>query len=49
MGKRKYNRGHYVDGVWCIAGIERTKSKQSFVIPVEARNAEILNYVITNT
>jgi hypothetical protein len=24
MGKRKYNRGHRVDGVWVVAGVERT-------------------------
>ena len=24
LGKRKYNKGHHVEGIWVIAGIERT-------------------------
>ena len=25
LGKRKYNKGHKVDGVWILAGIEHTE------------------------
>jgi hypothetical protein len=25
LGKRKYNRGHRVEGVWVVAGVERTE------------------------
>jgi hypothetical protein len=27
-GKRKYHRGHYVDGVWVLGMIERTGMKR---------------------
>lgn len=42
LGKRKYNRGHRVEGVWCICGIERTEEKRSFVVPVQNRNSETI-------
>jgi transposase-like protein len=47
IGKRKYNRGHRVDGVWVVVGVERTEQGKIFVIPVEARNRETLNDVIS--
>ncbi len=48
LGKRKYNRGHRVEGVWCICGIERTEAKRCFVIPVENRNADTIKTIIEN-
>ncbi|KII64951.1 hypothetical protein RF11_08438 [Thelohanellus kitauei] len=30
LAKRKYHRGHLVEGVWVVAGIERTKEKKMF-------------------
>ena len=42
FGKRKYNRGHRVEGVWVVGGIERTGLKRVFLATVEARNGETL-------
>jgi hypothetical protein len=30
LGKRKYHRGHRVDGIWVLGGIERTVEKKVF-------------------
>lgn len=46
LGKRKYNRGHRVDGVWVLGGIERTPAKKVFIEQVEDRSAETLLEVI---
>ena len=32
FGKRKYHRGHRVEGVWVVGGIERTPEKRCFAI-----------------
>ena len=45
LGKRKYNRGHRVEGVWVIAGIERTIEKRMFAGEVE-RDAGTIRAVI---
>jgi transposase-like protein len=42
LGKRKFNRGHHVEGVWILGGIERTVSKRTFFVPVEDRSAQTL-------
>jgi hypothetical protein len=42
MGKRKYNRGHRVEGVWIVAGVERTEERRVFMSQVELRNKETL-------
>ena len=42
FGKRKYNRGHAVEGVWVFGGVERTEERRCFAVPVERRNAETL-------
>lgn len=42
LGKRKYNRGHRVDGVWVLVGIERTETRKMFAIQVENRSADVL-------
>jgi transposase-like protein len=46
LGKRKYNRGHRVDGVWVVVGIERTEERRLFLVPVAERNAETLIGII---
>jgi hypothetical protein len=38
LGKRKYHRGHRVEGVWVLVGIERTKEKRMFAVEVERRD-----------
>ena len=42
MGKRKYYRGHRVDGVWIFGGIERTDARKIFFAHVEDRSAATL-------
>ena len=46
IGKRKYNRGHRVEGIWVVVGIERTESRRVFCIPVPDRSAETLADII---
>jgi transposase-like protein len=47
MGKRKYNRGHRVEGVWVVGGVERTAERRVFLVTVENRNAETMRDVIS--
>uniref|UniRef100_A0A0N5BHB7 DDE_Tnp_IS1595 domain-containing protein n=1 Tax=Strongyloides papillosus TaxID=174720 RepID=A0A0N5BHB7_STREA len=46
MGKRKHNRGHRVEGVWVVGGVEITEDRRVFAVPVEKRDAETLLNVI---
>jgi transposase-like protein len=46
LGKRKYNRGHVVDGAWVIGGVEKTPERKVFLVPIEQRNRESLLPVI---
>jgi transposase-like protein len=46
LGKRKYNRGHRVEGVWVVVGVEITEARKVFIVPVERRDAETLKAVI---
>lgn len=46
FGKRKYNRGHRIEGAWVIGGIERTAKRRFFVRVVENRNAETIADVL---
>jgi transposase-like protein len=46
LGKRKYNRGHRVEGVWIVAGVERTEQRRIFLIQVETRDATTLMTII---
>lgn len=48
LGKRKYNRGHRVDGVWVLVGIERNSGGKIFLVPVPNRSAETLRMVIAS-
>lgn len=46
MGKRKYHRGHRVEGVWVVAGVELTPNRRIFLVPVELRDAETLKEIV---
>ena len=39
LARRKYNRGHHVEGVWVIGGVEHTSERKVFFVPVEDRSA----------
>lgn len=45
FGKRKYHRGHRVEGQWVFGGIERESGK-CFLVPVEKRDRETLIPII---
>src|SRR3982750_3733849 len=45
FGKRKYNRGHRVDGQWIVGGFERGTGRL-FLVAVENRTKETLLSVI---
>ena len=47
LGKRKYNRGHRVEGVWVVGGVERTPERKVFLVSVPDRKADILTHIIT--
>jgi transposase-like protein len=46
FGKRKYNRGHRVEGVWVFGGVETTEERKMFAIVVENRNNDTLKALI---
>lgn len=46
LGKRKYNRGHRVDGVWILVGVERSTDRKVFLERVVDRSAATLEDVI---
>lgn len=46
MGKRKYHRGHRVEGVWIFGGVERNNPSRCFFIKVANRNKETLRRLI---
>ena len=43
LAKRKFNKGHRVDGIWVIGGMERTVDRKISVCIVEDRSAETIN------
>ena len=45
FGKRKYHRGHRVEGKWVFGAIDRM-SGMCFMIPVESRSKEVLLCII---
>ena len=45
FGKRKYHRGHHVEGQWVFGGYERGTGR-TFMVPVEDRSAETLLPII---
>ena len=42
MGRRKANRGHRVQGVWIVGGVEKTPERRVFLAVVQNRNRETL-------
>jgi transposase-like protein len=46
FGKRKYNRGHRVEGCWVLGGVERTEARKLFITVVQDRTAQTLLNVI---
>lgn len=46
LSKRKFNRGHHVEGVWVIGGVERTAERKLFAVQVENRNSETISQII---
>ena len=47
FGKRKYNRGHRVEGVWVVGGVERTDQRLMFAEVVERRDVATLMEIIS--
>ncbi|KAJ8932577.1 hypothetical protein NQ314_014568 [Rhamnusium bicolor] len=45
IGKRKYNKGRYLEGQWVFGGIERG-SRKFFMVAVEDRSSETLLSII---
>lgn len=45
FGRRKYNRGHHIEGQWVFGGVERG-SGESFLVPVERRDEATLFPII---
>ncbi|KAG0427250.1 hypothetical protein DMUE_5918 [Dictyocoela muelleri] len=39
IGKRKYNRGHHVEGVWVLGMVERTDKRPIIIVDIEKRDA----------
>lgn len=48
LGKRKNHRGHHVEGVWILGGVERTIERKTFMVPVADRSAATLLPIIAN-
>ena len=48
IGKRKYNRGHRVEGAWIVNGVERTSRRRVFSVHVERRDSATLQRVISS-
>lgn len=46
FGKRKYNRGHRVEGVWVFGGVEITEERKVFLSIVDKRDAYTLRCII---
>jgi transposase-like protein len=46
LGRRKFHRGHRVEGVWVVCGVEMTDEGRAFCVPVETRDAETLQRII---
>lgn len=47
FGKRKNNRGHHVEGVWILGGVEQTEERKLFLTKVRTRDAATLEAILT--
>jgi transposase-like protein len=48
FGKRKYNRGHSVEGVWILGMVERTEKRRVILVAIDDRTKKTLEEKITN-
>lgn len=48
FGKRKNHRGHAVEGVWVVGGVEHTPERKIFVTTVEDRKKDTLHLILSN-
>lgn len=48
FGKRKYHRGHRVEGVWVVGGVEITGQRRCFMMTVKKRDHHTLASIIAN-
>jgi len=48
LGKRKYHRGHRVEGAWVVVGVERTTARRVFLVHVADRSSRTLLNVIAS-
>lgn len=46
LAKRKFNRGHHVEGVWVIGGVELTTERRIFICIIQDRSAETIKRII---
>lgn len=46
FGKRKYNRGHPVEGIWVIGLVEKSNRRKIVLVPVENRNASTCEAIV---
>ncbi|KAG0418335.1 hypothetical protein DMUE_6402, partial [Dictyocoela muelleri] len=46
FGRRKYNRGHRVEGTWIVGGVERSSLRRFFLEKVVTRDAITLQGII---
>lgn len=49
FGLRKYHRGHRVEGVWVLGGVERTPQRKIFLKAVSKRDKETLINALINS
>jgi len=49
FGKRKYNRGHCVDGVWVLGAVEKSNRKRIILTIVDNRTKETLTEKLKNS
>jgi IS1 family transposase len=47
IAKRKYQRGHRVEGAWIIGGVERTEERKLFVVRVQDRTKQTISNLIS--
>jgi hypothetical protein len=46
IAKRKYHRGHHIEGAWILGGVERTSARRLFVTRVPDRSSATISQVI---
>ena len=46
FGKRKYFKGHHVEGVWVVGAVERTAEKKIFATTVTSRDKDTIKSII---